>query len=101
VILGVFTWSAYQSGVSSQAIQNDVAVVLDQPRYQNLSVVEVDIEYEDRIHTRRPVRVIVTVTSPGGEIHPRLNDQINQRINQQADRDIETQVRFVGVATSE
>ena len=100
-VLGMFTWSAYQSGASSQAIRNDIDTVLDDPAYGNLSVVEVRIEQQERTLTNRPERVIVTVTRPAGMRYPRLDNRIDQRIDQRSGRDVEIQVRFIDVEASD
>jgi len=99
-VLGVFTLTAYQTGQSSQTIENDVNAVLEEEPYRNLSVVEVGVERRDQPLAREPNRVVVTVTSPEGRFYPQLDDRIHERIRDRTGRSIDVQVRFIGVATT-
>lgn len=99
-ILGAFTWSAYQAGASSEAIREDVRTVLEEPAYQNLSLVEIEIQQDESVLINRPKKVVVTVTSPEGQLYPTLGNEIDVRIDRRASRDVETQIRFIGVTTA-
>jgi len=100
-VLGAFTLTAYRSGASSQVINEDVSSVLEEEPYRNLSLVDVDVKRDDGTLPGRPERIIVTVTSPHGKFYPELDDRIHERIENRTGRSIETQVRFIGVATTD
>lgn len=51
--------------------------------------------------TKHPTRVIVTVSSPNDVIYEDLDSRIDARVDNRTDRDVETEVRFIGVETSD
>jgi len=77
--LGAVTYDTYRTGAYEEEIHQDVAAVLDSPEYDELSLIDVSIEYSDPVPPRQPDRVVVTVGYPIGTDPPPVADAIRRR----------------------
>ncbi|WP_135365096.1 TIGR00341 family protein [Halosimplex halophilum] len=99
-ILGAFTYSAYRAGASTESVRATAQEVVDSDRYADLTLTEVTVEYGDEPFSRTPTRVVVTVTAPGGEIDPDLDDDIETELRRTAGVTVPVTVRFIPVSTA-
>ena len=101
-VLLAFTVSAYRTADASQAVRSDVNVVLDDPRYDQLTVVGTRIDYEAgmKLVDPDPSRVVVRVTRPNGDEYPELAERIDRRIERRTGSEVLVQVRYVSVDSS-
>lgn len=91
--LGAVTYSSYQTAQIEADVRDDVMRVLSQPQYQDLSLIELDVQTERTFLAQRPERVIVTIGRPPGEQYPGLVRDLETVIN--ADRNLAIEVRFI------
>ena len=95
VFLGVVTFASYQASVQEDAIEGAVHAALDDPAYEEMSVIDIAIIRTDQPILAQPVRVIVTIGYPRGTESVGVADEIATAIEEQIDRSIEVEVRHV------
>ncbi len=100
-VLGVFTYSTYQTAASTQDIRSDIEAVANDEPYRDLTVLDVSVEYHEEMLTADPTRVTVTILRPSDQQYPRLANQIDRRVEHRLHQHVETQVRFVDAQTDD
>lgn len=79
VFLGVVTYDTYRTGVYEEEVHEDVEAVVQSPQYDDLSLIDVSVEYDDPVPLRQPERVVVRVAHPVGTEPPLIDDDIRSR----------------------
>lgn len=100
VVLGAFTFTAYQSSVRKQSIEGEVTDVLGEPRYDGLRLIDVRVEEGGGTFDPRTSLVEVTVARRSDAPYPRLADRIDRRLGDRIAGDAAVRVRFVDVETT-
>ncbi|MCU4740752.1 TIGR00341 family protein [Natronoglomus mannanivorans] len=77
--LGTVTYDTYRTGMYEEEVNDDVAAVLDSEEYDELTLVDVTVEYADPTPLRQPERVVVTVGYPVGTDPPPVAAEIQPR----------------------
>ncbi|MFB6133190.1 MAG: TIGR00341 family protein [Halanaeroarchaeum sp.] len=95
VFLGAVTFNTVTSATAERQIQADIAAVLEEPAYQEVTVLDTDVRQTDRVIFRQPEHVIVTVGIPPDSEPPDLAERIDDRIDRSLDRDVTVEVRIV------
>lgn len=100
VVLAGATYTEMQAGTFRTDTREEVRSVLASASYDELELLELEIESERGLLVSESKRVVVTVGRPNGGEYPALAEAIHQRIRQRTGRDIDVQVRFVDVQSS-
>ncbi|QSX00401.1 TIGR00341 family protein [Haloterrigena alkaliphila] len=77
--LGVVTYDTYRTGMYEEEVNGDVTDIVESPQHDELSLIDVTVEYDDPVPIRQPERVIVRVSHPVGTDPPRIGDEIRSR----------------------
>ena len=80
VFLGGATISSYQSSALESEVRSDVHAVLERPAYEDVVLLDMEIERGGPPFDRQPRRVVVTVGHPPGEAYPDLVDDLVDEI---------------------
>ncbi|MFB6134075.1 MAG: TIGR00341 family protein [Halanaeroarchaeum sp.] len=91
VFLGAVTFNTVSSATAERQIQADISAVVEEPAYQEVTLLDTDVRQTDRVLFRQPDYVIVTVGIPPGVDPPDLADRIDGTL----DRDVTVEVRIV------
>lgn len=95
LFLGAVTFNTVTSATAERQIQADISAVLEEPAYQEVTVLDTEVRQTDRAIFRQPEHVIITVGIPPEEDPPDLADRIDDRIERSLDRDVTVEVRIV------
>lgn len=92
LFLGGATVGSYQMAQQEEVVAGGIHDVLDDPRYDHLEVVEIEIERDDRPFFARPDRVVVTVGRPAGTPVTAVADPLATTISDRLDRPVSIEV---------
>lgn len=81
LFLGVVTYDSYRTAEFEREARDEMQSLLDQPRYSDLTLVEMQFGYDNPIPPRRPTRVTVTVGRPTESEVPALARPLKRRID--------------------
>lgn len=95
IFLGVVTFASYQASVQEDTIERAVHGALDDPAYEELTVIDIEITRTDQPVLAQPKRVIVTVGYPRETASVGVADAIATAIQDELDRTVEVEVRHV------
>ena len=95
IFLGVVTFASYQASIQEDTIERAVHGALDDPAYEELTVIDIEITRTDQPVLAQPERVIVTVGYPRGTASVGVADAIATAIEGELDRTVEVEVRHV------
>lgn len=90
-IAGVAT---YEQTTFQHTVTEEVERVLDEPRYERLSVVSIRTQYGGTDPFTGPESVTVTVTKNANTSYPQLSERLYRRIAAATDRSVTVDVRF-------
>jgi len=109
LVLVVLVFSAFLGGItySSQQVTSfetdatdEVETVLEQEAYDELHLIDLEVELDDDYPFRSPERVVITVGGPPAGDFPELPHTFENRINDHATEPVVIEVRYVAVAES-
>jgi len=75
--LGVVTYDTYRTGAYEETVTDDVTAVVASPAYDDLTLVDVQVEYTGPVPPRQPDRVVVRVGYPVGTEPPRVDRELS------------------------
>ncbi|TYT63391.1 TIGR00341 family protein [Natrialba swarupiae] len=105
-LIGV-TWASYERATLESEIEAETESVLEEPAYQNVSVVEVELFLEEGVPfepatvlkegtgLERPDTVVITVEQPIGASNPELSGTLSDRIDERTGYEMTVHVRFI------
>lgn len=95
LFLGVVTYGSYQSSIQDDEIHAGIDATLDDPAYDQLEVIDVSIERDDRPFLAQPETVVITLSHPIDTTPPAIADQFAAAIEERLDRSITVEVNHV------
>ncbi len=95
------TLTSYQTATSDQAIRDQVNSVLSEEEYQNLTLIEVQIQRTGSTFGSQPDQVLVTIGHPTDEQHPGLAGKIRESVRNSTGTNVSVQVQFVAVQNAD
>ncbi|EMA46259.1 TIGR00341 family protein [Halococcus saccharolyticus] len=81
LFLGVVTYDSYRTATFEQEVRGDVEELLDQPEYEQLTLLNVQFGYDDPVPPREPTNVTVVVGQPPDSESASLAAPLDQRID--------------------
>ena len=97
VFLGGVTIASYDSATFEGDARESAAALVEEPEYANLTVLDVEVEYGDRLPLRTPERVVVTVGRPTDAAYPGLAERLRERIADRTGRTLPVAVHLESV----
>ena len=82
VFLGVVTYDAYRAASFEQEVRSDIEELLDQPKFDQLTLLNVRFGYDNPVPPRQPTTVTVVVGQPPDTDSPDLAAPLDRRINE-------------------
>ncbi|WP_254767223.1 TIGR00341 family protein [Salinilacihabitans rarus] len=95
-LAGVTLLDFQTTGIESTA-EEDAAAVLEEPRYEGVTLELVAVELDDDYPLRSVDRVVVTVAAPEPGPEPGLADRLHREIAADVDEPIDVEVQYVVV----
>jgi len=92
--LGGITYSSYLVGGFEEDATAEVEDLLAED-YEELRLVNLEVELDTDYPFRGPNRVVVTIAGPPGEVYPDLTERIHERVTQHTDDPVAVEVRYV------
>ncbi|WP_332897881.1 TIGR00341 family protein [Haladaptatus sp. CMSO5] len=100
VFLGGVTYASYTSATAEEDIQNQIEQTLSAPGYEQVTLLDVQVEFTDNIITQRPSDIIVSVGVPPDTEKPPLATTLHAAIAENLGYDVTVQVQFVELQAS-
>ncbi|MFC4988796.1 TIGR00341 family protein [Saliphagus infecundisoli] len=82
-------------------VHDEVRTVLADERYEDLEVVGVRVEFEDRGLLSETNEIAVSVSRPADRAYPDLAEAIDERVSERTGRDVAVTVEYVEQTTTE
>lgn len=101
LFLGAVTFSTVTNANAERQIQTDIADVLEEPRYEEVTLLDTTVSYSDEPIFNRPERVVVTLGVPPDGDPPQIADRLDDRIDTSLGRDLTIEVRIVRTIVSQ
>jgi uncharacterized hydrophobic protein (TIGR00341 family) len=109
--LGVVTYDSYRTASFEQEVRGDIDALLDQPRYGQLTLLDVRFRYDDPVPPRQPTRVTIVAGRMGDGRNPDLARPLERRIDEAlgdltlpeplgSPNDVQVRVRYVEMETA-
>ncbi|MGM0604274.1 MAG: TIGR00341 family protein [Halobacteriota archaeon] len=94
-VLGGVTYDAYVGSVDEQEIGAEIGAVLEEPRYAEATLVDLEVERTDSAYPRQPSVVTATVAVPQDAQIAGLADRIADRIEDRTGHEVTVHVRYL------
>ena len=94
------TVTSYQTATSDQAIRDQVNAVLDEEEYENLTLIEVQIQRTSSTFGSKPDQVLITIGHPTDEQHPNVARRVRDSVRNETGNNVSVQVQFVAVQSA-
>jgi uncharacterized hydrophobic protein (TIGR00341 family) len=78
-----------------RSVNQAVGETLEQQQYQSLALMEVQTEFNERMVSNQPQKVIVVVSRPPDQNFPKASTQLKKRIATRTNREVTVEVEFV------
>lgn len=95
LFLGAVTYSSFQTATFEQEVRDDVHTTLSAAQYSAITLIDLEVETEQRILVSEPTRIVITLGRPPGEQYPGLAEELRAAIG----TDVVVEVRFLDVQT--
>ncbi|MFC6796915.1 MULTISPECIES: TIGR00341 family protein [unclassified Haladaptatus] len=95
LFLGGVTLASFSSANAEENIQTQIETTLDRPAYDEVTLLDVEVEFTESALTRSPSEVVVTVGLPPDVEKPPLAAELDAAITENFGYDVDLQVRFV------
>jgi uncharacterized hydrophobic protein (TIGR00341 family) len=92
--LGGVTYSSYQTASTEQAVNEGVSDVVTNSTYENVTLLDIQFEYEQAILFRQPQTVVVTLGVPPDADLPQVATRLERRVEDRTGHDITLEVRY-------
>jgi len=100
LFLGGITYDSYTTSVEEQAVENAVADVLSEPRYDTTRVDEITVSRTDGILFSQVDHVVVRISVPTGHHLPAIAEPIQDAVLEALGHEVSVEVQFVQVETA-
>jgi len=95
LFLGGITYDSYTTSVEEQAVENAVADVLSEPRYDTTRVDEITVSRTDGILFSQVDHVVVRISVPTGHPLPAIAEPIQDAVLEALGHEVSVEVQFV------
>ena len=95
VVLGGITYTSYQQGTFEEGARTAVQQELASGDYQQLSLLSMNVRFDDSIPFPGPKRVVVTLGRPAGDTYPDLPEKLQTAIRNETGHRVDVRVVYV------
>lgn len=95
LFLGVVTVASYDAAIQDEEIHDGIDATLSAPAHEQLEVIDVSIERDNRLFFAQPETVVITLSRPVGTDPPSIASEISASIQDHLDRTVSVEINHV------